>query len=348
MVDDSPLMVEIVRELVDGFEGFHVVGTARDGDEAARLVHELDPAIVTLDIEMPGVDGLAALGYIMSEAPRPVVMLSAATTRGTVDLTIRALELGAVDFVRKPESGGREGWERVAVRLHEALLAAAGMNLAGAPMLARPRFRTPTPPAALQVLARSAVAIASSTGGPRALAEVVPGLPVTLSAAVLVAQHMPPGFTLGLARRLDQLAALPVREAVAGERVFAGHVYIAPGGRHLAVARTADGVEIVLSDGPPIHGVRPAADPMFESVAEVFGARSVGVVLTGMGRDGTTGLQAIRRQGGAALVQDRATSAVYGMPAHALSHAGADREVALSGMAAAVAAAVSTLDGRAP
>ena len=346
VVDDSPLMLEVVRELVDGFEGFRVIGVARDGAEAARLVHEFDPAIVTLDIEMPGVDGLAALGYIMSEAPRPVIMLSAATTRGAVDLTIRALELGAVDFVRKPESRGREGWERVAVRLHEALKAAARTNLAGAPMLARPRFPTPTPASALQVPARSAVVIASSTGGPRALAEIVPGLPASLDAAVLVAQHMPPGFTLGLARRLDQLAALPVREAVAGDLLYAGHVYIAPGGRHLAVARAPGGVEVVLSDGPPVHGVRPAADPLFESVARVFGARSLGVVLTGMGRDGSAGLAAIRAQGGAALVQDRATSTVYGMPAHALSTAGADREVALSGMAGAVTAAVASLGAR--
>jgi two-component system chemotaxis response regulator CheB len=289
VVDDSPLMREVVRGLVDGFDGFRVVGTARDGEEAARLVHELEPAIVTLDIEMPGVDGLAALGYIMSEAPRPVIMLSAATTRGTVDLTIRALELGAVDFVRKPESGGPGGWERVAVRLHDALVAAARMNLHGAPMLARPRHRTPTPSSALRVPARAAVAIASSTGGPRALAEIVPGLPVSLDAAVLIAQHMPPGFTLGLARRLDQLAGLPVREATAGERVFSGHVYVAPGGRHLTVARAAGGVEVVLSDGPPVHGVRPAADPLFESVARVFGPRSLGVVLTGMGRDFESG-----------------------------------------------------------
>lgn len=346
VVDDSPLMLRFVRELIDGFDGFRVVGTARDGEEAARLVHELNPDIVTLDIEMPGVDGLAALGYIMSEAPRPVIMLSAATTRGTVDLTIRALELGAVDFVRKPVGEPDTGWERVSRRLHDALVAAARSNLSGAPMLARPRLRTPTPPSDLRTPARVAVAIASSTGGPRALAEIVPGLPASLGAAVLIAQHMPPGFTLGLGRRLDQLSALPVHEATTGEPLYHGHVYIAPGGRHLTLARTAEGVETVLGDGPPVHGVRPAADQLFESVARVFGAQSVGVVLTGMGRDGSAGLSAIRRVGGASLVQDRATSAVYGMPAHALGTAGADAEVPLSGVAAAVVAAVARIGTR--
>jgi two-component system chemotaxis response regulator CheB len=347
VVDDSQLIVEIVRDLIDRFEGFSVIGTARDGEEAARLVHELDPDLVTLDIEMPGVDGLAALGYIMSEAPRPVIMLSAATTRGTVDLTIRALELGAVDFVRKPEPAATDGWSRVGVRLHDALTAAARSNLHGAPMLARPRLRTPTPVRGLSAPARTAVAIASSTGGPRALAEIVPGMAADLAAAVLIAQHMPPGFTAGLARRLDQLSALPVCEAVAGEVVRSGQVYIAPGGRHMTVERTGKGVAIALSEDPALHGVRPAADPLFESVARVFGRRSVGVVLTGMGRDGSRGLSAIRAAGGAAFVQDRATCAVYGMPAHALTSAGADREVGLPDVAAAVAGAVQRISGEA-
>ena len=345
VVDDSQMTCAIVRELIDGFEGFSVVGTARDGDEAARRIHDLDPDLVTLDIEMPGVDGIAALGYIMSEAPRPVIMLSAATTRGAVDLTIRALEIGAVDFVRKPEHATKDGWKTVAERLHDALSAAARSNLHGAPMLARPRLHTPTPPSALNEPARTAVVIACSTGGPRALAEIVPGIPVGLSAAVLVAQHMPPGFTAGLARRLDQLAALPVHEGAEGDLVRTGHVYIAPGGRHMTVARRGDGFAIALSDGPPVHGVRPAADPLFESVARAFGARSVGVVLTGMGRDGSQGLSAIRAAGGVAFVQDRATSAVYGMPAHALASAGADREVALPDVAFALHRAAEQLSG---
>lgn len=341
VVDDSQLIGTIVRELVDGFGGFRVVGVARDGEEALQMVHALDPDVVTLDIEMPGIDGLQALGYIMSECPRPVIMLSSATTRGTVDLTIRALELGAVEFVRKPTQETPAGWATVAPRLHEVLRETARTNLAGVSVLARPRYRTPAARRAPAAVARRAVAIAASTGGPRALAEVIPGLPATLDAAVIVVQHMPPGFTEGLARRLDQLAALPVSEASDGQLLRAGAVYLAPGGRHLRVRREAAEVRFVLSDEPPVHGVRPAADPLFASVAHCFGAHAVGVILTGMGRDGVEGLGAIHDAGGRALVQDEATSIIYGMPAQALLHA--DREVPLREMAGAVERAVAAL-----
>ena len=341
VVDDSQLIGNIVRDLVDGFDGYHVVGIARDGEQALQMVHALDPDVVTLDIEMPGVDGLQALGYIMSECPRPVIMLSAATTRGGVDLTIRALELGAVDFVRKPSEATAAGWAPVAARLHDVLRAAARTNLLGVPMLARPRYRSPGPRRTTATAARQAVAIAASTGGPRALAEVIPGLSATLDAAVIVVQHMPPGFTAGLARRLDQLAELSVGEAGDGELLRAGTVYLAPGGRHLRVERTAGELRFALSDEPSLHGVRPAADPLFQSVASCFGARAVGVVLTGMGRDGVEGLRAIHEGGGRTLVQDRATSIIYGMPAQARVHA--DQEVALPHVAAAVERAVSDL-----
>lgn len=341
IVEDSQLMAEVIRDLVNGFGGFRVAGMARDGEEALRLVHALRPDVVTLDIEMPGIDGLQVLGYIMSELPRPVVMLSGATTRGAVDLTIRAFELGAMEFVRKPDRTTPDGWGAVASRLHEALRTAVGANFA-VPLLARPRVRTPITPGALRPATR-VVAIAASTGGPRALAEIIPALPAAFDAAVVIAQHMPPGFTAGLARRLDQLAALPVREAQSGEPLLAGHVYVAPGGRHLVVTRDAAGPRLALSDDPPVHGVRPAADPLFTSVAQVFGSRAVGVVLTGMGRDGSAGLAAIRAAGGAALVQDRASSAVYGMPAHALEWAGPEHEVGLEGMAAEIGRAVLRL-----
>jgi two-component system, chemotaxis family, protein-glutamate methylesterase/glutaminase len=322
VVDDSQLIGTVLRELIDGLGGFRVVGVARDGEEALRLVHALDPDIVTLDIEMPGVDGLEALGYIMSESPRPVVMVSGATTRGGVDLTIRAFELGAVEFVRKPEQGTPYGWDSVAPHVLRALEAAVNANV-GVPMLARPRSRTPVIRPTTR-RAEGVVAIAASTGGPRALAELVPMFTESFDAGVLIVQHMPPGFTAGLARRLDQLAALPVREAQSGEPVLAGHVYVAPGGRHLMVHAEASGGRLALVDSPSVHGVRPAADPLFDSVATVFGARSVGVVLTGMGRDGSAGLAAIKAAGGATLVQDRATSSIYGMPAQARGFAGAE------------------------
>jgi len=336
VVDDNALLGAVLREMIDALDGFRVIAVAKDGEEGLRLVHQLDPDIVTLDIEMPGVDGLAALGYIMSEAARPVVMVSAATTRGTVDLTIRALELGAVDFVRKPSGTTMAEWEGTRRRIEDALRAAAQMNVGGVEMLARPRIRTPAPLPRVPRRASAAVAIACSTGGPRALAEVVPGLPVSLDAAVLIVQHMPPGFTAGLARRLDQLSSLPVHEATHGELVEPGRVYLAPGGKHMTLTDDGAGAAISLGDGPSVHGVRPAADPLFTSVARCFGSHSVGVVLTGMGRDACAGLKAIRGAGGAAVVQDRATSVIYGMPQVAMSEVGADREAPLRDIAGAI------------
>jgi len=261
-----------------------------------------------------------------------VVMLSAAESRGDVDLTLRALELGAVDFIRKPDVGGSRKVLLVADRLHEALRAAAVVNLKGVPMLdrARPAARRAVPDLRL---ARAAVAIAASTGGPRALAEVVPAFTGELDAAVLVVQHMPRGFTAGLARRLDQLSSLQVTEACDGEAVLPNHVYIAPGGAHMIVVASGDGTCIRLDDSAPVWGVKPAADPLFSSVAACFGAATVGVVLTGMGRDGAAGLVSIRDAGGGALVQDRGTSTIYGMPQAAFNLAGADAVVPLASVA---------------
>lgn len=342
IVDDSALIRMVVADVIAGFPEFEVCGYARTGDEALERIHALDPDIVTLDIEMPGLDGIVVLGYIMSETPRAVVMLSATESRDGVDLTLRALELGAVDFVRKPDAAGTQQVRQVAGRLHDALRAAAIVNLRGAPMLERSvrgtrdpdlvsrRRPTPDPRAA-----RAAVVIAASTGGPRALAEVVPGFSRELDAAVLIVQHMPRGFTAGLAHRLDNGASLTVREGADGDLLMHHHVYVAPGGFHMTVCASAEGPRIALDDSPTIWGVKPAADPLFRSVAEAFGASTVGVVLTGMGRDGSDGLRTIRAAGGGAVVQDEATSTIFGMPQSALEHAGADRVVPLAGVAAA-------------
>jgi len=333
VVDDSALIRTVVSDLIGGFTEFTVVGTAADGVEALERVRALQPDIVTLDIEMPRLDGLAVLDRIMRESPRAVVMLSGAESRGDVDLTLRALELGALDFVRKPRAAGTQQITLVADRLHEALRAAAVANLAGVPALresARARFRTPTPTRG----AAAVIAIAASTGGPRALATVIPALPADLEAAVLVAQHMPRGFTGGLAQRLDDASALHVLEARHGEKVRASSVYVAPGGLHMTVVGGADGARVALDDTPPVWGVKPAADRLFRSVAETFGPSAVGVVLTGMGRDGSEGLRAIRAAGGGAVVQDRTTATIYGMPHAALEGAGADRVAPLDEIAA--------------
>jgi len=333
VVDDSAFMRRLVSDILSTSGEFRVVGTARNGLDALKQIHALDPEIVTLDIEMPELDGLQTLGYIMSETPRPVVMLSALDSPNGGELTIRALELGAVEFVHKPGAGLAQAGEALAARLLDALRAASCVNLRGVPMLARPplveRDRAGVVPGA----ATHAVVIAASTGGPRALAEVIPRLSADLDAAVLVVQHMPAGFTASLASRLHAMSRLAVAEARHGERIEHARVYVAPGGMHMRVIDVNGAPVIALDQTPPIWGVRPSADPLFRSAAQRFGSSLVGVVLTGMGRDGAEGLRAVRDRGGYAIVQDRETSIVYGMPHAALTTAGADRMLPLSAIA---------------
>ena len=359
VVDDSAFMRRLISQILERSGEFQVVGTARNGFDALQKVHALDPELVTMDVDMPELDGLQALGYIMSESPRPVVMLSAATTRSGHDATLRALELGAVDFVRKPSGPISLDLERVTERLLGALRAAAQANVRGVRMLAINRLpvrgtparpavsiaapsaaapATPVRTAAPGTAATRVVVIASSTGGPRALAEVVPNLPRGLGAAVLVVQHMPAGFTKSLAQRLHALSKLPVSEAEAGEPILTDRVYLAPGGRHMSVTGSVGAATIALDDSAPIWGVRPSADPLFRSVADRFRSDAVAVVLTGMGRDGADGTRAIRAAGGRAVLQDRATSTIFGMPNAALQIAGADRVAALGEIAPAIVA----------
>jgi two-component system chemotaxis response regulator CheB len=323
VVDDSAFMRRVISDMVTSAPEFRVVGTARDGNDALRKIYQLNPDIVTMDVEMPGLDGLAALGYIMSETPRPVVMLSAHTTEGG-EATLRALDYGAVDIVAKPSGTISLNLERVSDRLLAALRAAASANLSNIRVhVARGRPAPPRPRVAEGGTPEVAVAIAASTGGPRALAELIPHLRAPLGAAVLVVQHMPPRFTRTLAERLDSLARLPVSEAEEGETVRADHVYLAPGDFHMRVQRDGGGaVRVALDRGPSLWGVRPAADHLFRSVADVYGPRSVGVVLTGMGRDGAEGLRSVVEAGGSGIAQDRATSVIYGMPLAAAEVAG--------------------------
>ncbi len=348
VVDDSALVRRVLVDLLTASGEFSVAGEAEDGLDAIRKVHQLSPDLVTLDVLMPGLDGIQVLGYIMSESPRAVVMLTAAGDASADDLTLRALELGAVDFVRKPMPD--EGLQADALRdrVLGALRGALGVNLAAAAsVLARPmraglRAGQPERPAS------RVVALAASTGGPRALAELIPSLPPDLGAAVVIAQHMPAGFTVSLAERLDRRSALPVIEARDGDALRENCVYVAPGGRHLRISLGSDGAaRLEIIDDPPLHGVRPSADVLFRSLAETFGAAAVGVVLTGMGRDGADGLRAMRQAGAFGIVQDEATSTVYGMPRTALSGAGADAIVALPDMAPAIARAIGAVQPRA-
>jgi two-component system, chemotaxis family, protein-glutamate methylesterase/glutaminase len=333
VVDDSSLMRRMIQDMFAVSREFVVVGTARNGRAALEQITALNPDIVTLDVEMPELDGLQTLERIMRDTPRPVVMLSGATTPRGHDLTVRALELGAVDFVRKPSGPISLDLGDVTERLLTALRAAREANLRGLePRPPRPAVESSaTPVGPGRGGAARVIGIATSTGGPRALAEVVPNLPHDLDAAVLIVQHMPSGFTRSLAQRLDAISALTVAEAEDGETVVAGRVYLAPGGRHMRVSAATTGPRVTLRDDAPVWGVRPAADPLFRSLAEVYREACVCAVLTGMGRDGADGLQAVRAAGGRGVVQDRESATIYGMPQAARPFA--DRVVSLEAMA---------------
>jgi two-component system, chemotaxis family, protein-glutamate methylesterase/glutaminase len=327
VVDDSAFMRTLIAEMVESTREYKVVGTAADGVEAIEAIRSLDPDIVTLDIEMPRLDGLQALETIMRELARPVVMLSAAGSERGNEMTLRALERGAVEFVRKPSGPISIDLLTVRQELLAALGAARAVNMTGiqTPPHAGVPVGAETVPKKISGAASRAVVIAASTGGPRALGDIIPHLPDNLGAAVLIVQHMPGEFTRSLSHRLDLMSPLPVAEAVDGEPVLENHVYLAPGGFHMSVIGDRQAATIQLDTSPTIWGVRPAADPLFVSVADLFGGDAIGVVLTGMGRDGAEGLRRIREVGGAAVVQDRDSSIIYGMPQAAMAIAGADR-----------------------
>ena len=343
VVDDSAFMRRMTSQIIDDSGEFIVAGTARNGLDALKQVHALDPDIVTLDVDMPELDGLSALGYIMSETPRAVVMLSAGTTYSGQEATLRALELGAVDFVMKPSGSISLDLRIITDRLLDALRAAAAANLAGLKMLARTSVDGMAAVTDIPTGADTAVLIAASTGGPRALAAVVPRLPRGLPAAVLIVQHMPAGFTKSLAQRLDAISPIRIDEAEEGTPIVHGRAYIAPGGYHMTVVNDGAGPRIALDRSPPLWGVRPAADILFRSAATVFGASTLAVVLTGMGRDGAEGTRTIRAAGGRALLQDRDTATIFGMPQAALQHAGADRVLGLGDIGVAIGEMVEEL-----
>ncbi|MBY6276994.1 protein-glutamate methylesterase/protein-glutamine glutaminase [Symbiobacterium thermophilum] len=333
VVDDSAFMRKVLTELLESDPLITVVATARDGQDGLEKVLQLQPDVVTLDIEMPRLDGYGTLREIMARRPTPVVMVSSHTREGA-EATIRALALGAVDFVAKPSGS-------ISLNMHVARDELVAKVKAAA--AATPRVRTAaaemapvSPREKMQALAglrrqtgfgdrlpRRLVLIGCSTGGPGALHQIIPRLPADLPAGVLVVQHMPPGFTRSLAQRLDELSAISVREARAGDPVRAGQVLVAPGGYHMLV--DAEG-RIALDQGPPVHGVRPAVDVTFESVLPVWKDRLVGVILTGMGYDGAKGMAQLWKAGGWTIAEDASTCVVYGMP-RVVVEMGAAREV---------------------
>lgn len=332
VVDDSVVVRTVVSRALSAEPGIEVVGVARDGRTGVAKVGSLRPDLVILDLEMPEMDGFQALAEIHRDHPLlPVIVYSHLTTQSAA-ATLDALALGATDFALKPSADGI-GLAEASVRsellpLIRGLVAPVDQPWAGvAPPPAPRRGRN------LEV---AVVVVAVSTGGPNALAAVTAGLPADLSVPVLVVQHMPPVFTRTLAERLDRAAAVSVVEGAAGDEVVAGRVYIAPGGRHMALSRREGQVVLNVHDGAPENSCRPAADVLFRSAVDVYGGGVLGVVMTGMGHDGLAGARAVRRAGGAVIVQDRASCAVPSMPGAVAGAGLADAVVPLEDLHAAL------------
>ncbi len=332
IVDDSSFArLSITRQLTADPE-IDVVGVARNGIEALEKMKALEPNVVTLDIEMPRMDGLQTLSRIMAEQPTPVVMLSSLTGEGTTT-TIRALELGAVDYYLKSSPAspvGPFGLSDSLVTKVKMAATVSGSKLRTLARTVKPRRVTRMAPTKSPGPPKKTIVIGSSTGGPSALYEVLPNLPANVPAAILVVQHMPPSFTRSLADRLDQLSEVRVREASTGDPLVAGQVLVAPGDYHMAV--TPDG-RIRLTQEAPVLGLRPAVDITMKSAASVYGATTIGVILTGMGSDGTKGAAAIRSAGGKVTTQDEASCVVYGMPRSVVESGNSDATVTLPRMA---------------
>lgn len=335
IVDDSALMRRVIWGLLEEDPEIQVVGSAVDGVDAIEKIPALKPDVVTLDVEMPRLDGLQTLGYLMSEHPVPCIMLSAYTPRGA-ETTLKALDFGATDFVQKPSGAISLNLERVKEELLAKIKVANGIDLK------RLAYRSPVITAPLPVKAKpvhdrgSVAAIGTSTGGPRALQALLPALPRDFPGPILVVQHMSAGFTRSLAERLDRESQIRVKEAEDGEALEAGTAYLAPGDWHMQVERVGGQVRVKLDQRPPVLGVRPCVDNLFASVAEVYGPKALGVILTGMGRDGAKGLKAMKARGAATLAQDEASSVVYGMPRAAFAAGCVDKVLALSDMAGAI------------
>jgi two-component system chemotaxis response regulator CheB len=321
VVDDSALIRSLLSEIVRADAELQLVGVAPDAFVARDLIKQHSPDVITLDVEMPRMDGLTFLDKLMKGRPTPVVMISSLTERGS-EATLRALELGAIDFIAKPKLGIAEGMQAYAEEIRAKLKVAA-----------RARLLRRNPAAAQRPAERGLpiigteklIAIGASTGGTEAIKDVLLGLPAD-SPGVVITQHMPPGFTRSFAARLDRLCRISVCEARDGDRILPGTALLAPGGLHMEVTRSGANYVARLSEGPPVNGHRPAVDVMFNSAARCAGRNLIAALLTGMGKDGALGLLEIRESGGYTVAQDEASCVVYGMPREA-AEIGAAEEV---------------------
>ncbi len=316
VVDDSAFMRKALSTMLQNDPEIRVVGMARNGEEGLEMIRRLDPDVVTLDIEMPRMDGLTALRHIMMEMPRPVLMISSLTTDGA-EATLKALELGAVDFI--PKQLSRVSLE--IVKIEENLRAKVKEIAKRRSRFGRPRRRTEAPVRKRAPHAelsgsphRDVVAIGVSTGGPPAVQKVLSSLPADFPAGILIAQHMPSAFTGPFAKRLDSVCAIKVKEAESGERFQPGVAYISPGGRHLRLKARGARLDLEVSEEPVEALYKPSANELISSVAEAVGRRALAVIMTGMGHDGLEGVRLLKSKGGMALAQSDITCVVYGMP----------------------------------
>ena len=342
IIDDSTFVRQALTRMLASDPGIEVVGSASDGNEGHAKACALRPDVITLDVKMPKMDGLEALRRIMTDCPTPVLLLSSHTSRGA-EVTLRGLEIGAVDFVDKSRVQGHMNLLGLAEELRAKVRALASVRKVRVAAALLPRPWPESPPARRPGRASHAaqvVVIGTSTGGPPALQAIIPRLPEGFPSAVLVVQHMPIGFTRSLAERLDSRSVLTVHEAEDGEEVLAGSVLIAPAGRHMKVRRRGKETQVWLDDEPRAALHRPSIDVLMASVARVYGAKALGVVLTGMGSDGVLGLRAIREAGGRALAESEETCVIYGMPKAAVEAGVVDESIPLDRMADAIRAAV--------
>jgi two-component system, chemotaxis family, protein-glutamate methylesterase/glutaminase len=331
VVDDSALMRQLLSNMLSEDPEIEVVGTAPDPYVARERIKALKPDVLTLDVEMPHMDGVTFLRKIMALRPMPVVMISTLTQAGA-ETTLEALEIGAVDFIAKPVNDAASGMSEMAAELQAKVKAAARTRV---------RARRPDPPQRrparplLNRVTGKIVMVAASTGGVEALKELLIRLPADCP-PTLITQHMPARFTGAFAHRLDHECPMTVSEATHDERLEPGHVYIAPGAYHLELARNGHHFTCALNDGPTVSGHRPSADVLFRSAARVAAGSSIGVILTGMGKDGAEGLLELRQAGGMTLGQDEASSLIYGMPRAAFDRGAVTRQCSLNDMADAI------------
>ncbi len=332
VVDDSALVRSLLTEIINRQPDMQCVGAASDPLVAREMIRELNPDVITLDVEMPRMDGLEFLSRLMRLRPMPVVMVSTLTEQGA-EITLRALEMGAVDFVAKPRIGVTSGLNELSGDIVEKIRVAANAHVrrlagTGSPQVA-PQAQGTAPEAPRAPLPRMStekvICIGASTGGTEAIREVLVPMPAD-APAIVITQHMPPGFTTSFATRLNTLCKIRVQEAVHGQRILPGHAYIAPGGRHLRIDRSGSNYVAVIEDSEPVNRHRPSVEVLFRSAARVIGPNAVGIMLTGMGADGAQAMREMKDAGSYNYVQDEASCVVFGMPRMAIQ-AGAAHEI---------------------